>query len=283
MSEIHIPITETTVDGPRTRRWALNVAECRALAAHRLGRLGLDEALPPYRRVRLRPQGSFLMATLAGSGRVLLDGRWQKIGAGTVCMAPPRVLNAFYAEGRKPWRFAWLRCEEAEGVTPLVSASSPVLVTHGAAELVRAIEGLRAEHEGACDPKLLHHWVEIIHGLARRLAQPFQVNDRLRKLWEPVEKRLEEPWTLARLARLVHLSPEHLRRLCHHELGRSPMQHLNSMRMQRARHLLETTDDKLEVIARHIGYANGFIFSRVFRRWVGCAPGEYRHGGSTMA
>lgn len=279
MSKIHIPMTETTVDGPRTRRWVLNVDECRELAAHRIARLGLDEALPPYRRVRLRPAGSFLLASLAGNGRVLLDGRWQKIGAGTVCMAPPRVLNAFLAEGKVRWRFAWLRYEEDERVSPLVGASSPVAVIHGAMELARAIEGLRAEWENARDPKLIHHWVEIIHGFARRLTQPFQVNERMRKLWDQVDARLEEAWTLAKLARIVHMSEEHLRRLCHHELGRSPMQHLTYMRMQRARHFLETTEDKLEVIAGLIGYGNAFIFSRVFKRWVGCAPGEYRHSG----
>ena len=279
MSEIHTPITETTVDGPRSRRWVLNADQCPELAAHHIARLGLDEAMPPYQRVRLRPQGSFLLASLSGGGRVLLDGRWQKIGADKVCMAPPRVLNAFYAEGRKHWVFAWLRYDEPTQVSPLVGASSPVAIKHGAGELAHAISGLRAEWEGTRDPKLLHHWVEIVHGLARRLAQPFHVHERMKKLWDAVDGKLPEPWTLEKLARIVHMSPEHLRRLCHRELGRSPMQHLTYMRMQRARSLLETTEDKLEVVAGNVGYANAFIFSRVFKRWVGCAPGEYRGKG----
>jgi AraC-like DNA-binding protein len=276
MSKIHMPIAETTVNGPRTLRWGVDVEGCKELAAHRIARLGIDEALPPYRRVRLRPQGSFLMATVAGTGRVLLDGRWQKIKAGTVCMAPPRVLNAFFAEGRERWVFAWVRYEESVSVLPLVGASSPVVLSRGAEDLARVIEGLRAEWEGARDPKLLHHWVEMAHGLCRRFAQPFQVNERMRKLWDAVDAALENDWSLAKLARVVHLSVEHLRRLCHQELGRSPMQHLTYMRMQRARVLLETTEDKLDVVAGSVGYGNAFIFSRVFKRWVGCAPSVYR-------
>jgi len=46
-----------------------------------------------------------------------------------------------------------------------------------------------------------------------------------------------------------------------------------------ARRLLEQENDKLEVVAARVGYANAAIFSRVFRRWVGVAPGEYRGRG----
>ena len=60
------------------------------------------------------------------------------------------------------------------------------------------------------------------------------------------------------------------------ELGRSPMQHLTCLRMEQARRFLEAGNDKLEVVASNVGYANAAIFSRVFKRWVGVAPGEYR-------
>jgi AraC-like DNA-binding protein len=267
---------ETTQDGPRTRRWVLEAKACRELAAHRIARLGLDDARAPYRRVRLQPAGSFLLACLSGQGRVLLDGRWQKVRAGTVCMAPPRVLNAFYAEGAESWCFAWLRYDEPAFVAPLVGASSPVLATGGAAEIGRAMEGLRAEWEGRRDPKLLHHWVELAQALARRAAQPHELDAKIWSLWKEVQETLADDWTLERLARAYHASSEHLRRLCQRELGRSPMQHLTYMRMQRARHLLETTDDKVEVVGGEVGYRDGLVFSRAFRRWVGCAPSEYR-------
>jgi two-component system response regulator YesN len=57
------------------------------------------------------------------------------------------------------------------------------------------------------------------------------------------------------------------------------MQHLTCLRMEQARRLLERENDKLEVVAANVGYANAAIFSRVFRRWVGVAPGEYRGQG----
>ena len=93
---------------------------------------------------------------------------------------------------------------------------------------------------------------------------------------EEAGAKLDAPWTLGELARRVHLSDEHLRRLCLRELGRSPMQHLTYMRMQRAQALLEISDDKLEVIAPQVGYDSALVFSRAFKRWIGMIPSDYR-------
>ncbi len=270
------PLTETTVDGPRTRRWFLEAAACPELAACRIARLGFDEACTPYCRVRLRPEGSFFLDCVEGRGRILLDGRWQRLDAGAVCMAPPRVLNAFHAVSPRSWSFAWVRYGEPSWVNPLVGAGSPVRAASGAGEVARIILGLRAEWEGARDPQMIHHWVSLLHATTRRLAKPWRNNDRLAALWAEVAADLAADWTLTTLARRVHMSPEHLRRLCLRELGRSPMQHLTAMRIQRAQTLLEKTTDKLEAIAPEVGYDSALVFSRAFKRWVGLSPSEYR-------
>ena len=95
---------------------------------HRIKHLGLTDAAVPYRRVRVRPAGSFFMVCYQGRGQVLLDGRWQSSRAGVACLAPPRVLNAFHAVPGSRWRFAWIRYDEPEHVRPLVSAASPDVV-----------------------------------------------------------------------------------------------------------------------------------------------------------
>lgn len=274
---------DASVDGPKSRCWRIEAADCPELTPHRIARLGWDEGWVPYRRVRLRPAGSFFLACVQGEGRILLDGRWQRVTPGMVCMAPPRVLNAFFAVGTGPFTLAWVRYDEPSWVKPLVGASSPVRGSSGGIELARAIEGLRAEWEGAKDPKFVHHWLSLVHGLASRLASPWQGNQRLWKLWDEVERQPGAAWSLGELAKRVHLSAEHLRRLCLRELGRSPMHHVAYVRMQRARQLLEATDDKLEVLAPQVGYEDPLVFSRAFRRWVGVTPTEYRAGSSVAA
>lgn len=270
------PTRESSIHGPRTRRWALEAADCPELAAHRIARLGVDEARAPYERVRLRPAGSFFLACLAGEGRMWLEGRWQRVTAGQLCLAPPRVLNAFHAVGHAPWVFAWVRYEEPPWVRPLAGADSPLRLRQGAEEMGRAIAGLRAEWEGAREPAMTHHWVSLVQGLAQRFARPWRVSSRVGELWEAVARDLAMEWKLSTLAERCSLSAEHLRRLCLRELGRTPMDHVAYMRMERARHLLETTDDKLEAIAPQVGYRSATVFARAFARCVGMLPSEYR-------
>lgn len=272
-------LQETTIDGPRTVRWVLEAQECRALAVPRIARLGIDTAFAPYARVRLRPGGSFIMVCVEGKGRVLLDGRWHTLGAGWACMAPPRVANAFHALRGARWRFLWVRYDEPSFVAPLVSATSPVRVKVDAVQLLHVWEGLRSEWESARDSKALHHWIELVQHHAIQLAEPWRRNDRLRALWTAVESRIAGDWSVTALAREAHVSEEHFRRLCWKELGRSPMAHLTSMRIQAAQAMLSATNDKQEVIARMVGYRSPIAFSRAFKRWVGCLPSEYRARG----
>jgi AraC-like DNA-binding protein len=276
MTEIHLDLAETTVDGAASRLWSVTRDDCPEFATHRIMHLGLTEAAVPYRRVRLMPTGSFVMVCHEGRGQILLDGRWQSSRKGVACLAPPRVLNAFHAVASSRWRFAWIRYDEPEHVRPLVSAASPVRVRCDADVLWRIMSGLRAEWEGGRDPRLMHHWIELAHGEARRIAQPWHVDDRLWDVWEEVTRELAADWSLDRLAARYKTSKEQFRRVCLRDLGRSPMQHLTSLRIERACHLLTSTQDKVESIAEQVGFENAPVFSRAFKRWVGRSPKSYR-------
>lgn len=276
MSDIHLDLVETTADGPASRLWVLTSDDFPELAVHRIKRLGLADAAAPYRRVRVRPTGSFFMVCHEGRGQMLLDGRWQSSRKGVACLAPPRVLNSFHAVPNSRWRFAWIRYDEPAHVRPLVSAASPVRVKCDADSLWRIVSGLRFEWEGARDPRLLHHWVELAHGEAKRIAQPWRVDDRLWAVWDEVARNLAAEWTLESLAARFNASKEQFRRVCLRDLGRSPMHHLASLRIERAQHLLATTENKVESIARQVGFEDASVFSRAFKRWVGRSPKAFR-------
>lgn len=267
---------ETTIDGRRTRRWSLDAKQCPEFAPHRIAWLGIDTVHSPYSRVRLAPSGSFFLACLEGEGRIWLEGRWERVTAGAVCLAPPRALNAFHAVAGRSWRFAWVRYEEPPWTRPLVGANSPLRLRQGAHELGRTIAGLRAEWEGGRDAALIHHWVSLIHGSAQRIARPWQGSSRIADLWAAVARGLAKDWKLSTLAAECSLSAEHLRRVCRRELGRTPMEHVTYMRIQAAKELLERTDEKLEAVAPRVGYRSAVVFSRAFARYVGLTPSQYR-------
>ena len=288
-------LAETHVLGQNTRQWVVRVDDhdkrswlaetpvCAALAHHQIAHVGVCEARSPYRVVRTHQSGSYFLACVAGQGRILVNGRWQTCRAGMACLLPPHILNSFHAEPGKPFDFAWVRYEQPQTQRPICTAGSPVLAKFNAEPVRDAINGLYHECIGAAAPAAIHHWVELIQLYVTRFAQPWQSDNRLWRLWDTVSVRLDEPWTLERLAQSAHLSAEHLRRLCQKQLGHSPMQHVAFLRMQRAAELLASTDDKVETISLAVGYQNPFGFSTTFKKWIGWRPSEYRTRGGKQA
>lgn len=60
------------------------------------------------------------------------------------------------------------------------------------------------------------------------------------------------------------------------EVGKTLYQYITGVRMEHAKHLLETTDESVSDIAGKIGYPNSNSFARAFRKVHSVTPLEYR-------
>jgi transcriptional regulator GlxA family with amidase domain len=58
--------------------------------------------------------------------------------------------------------------------------------------------------------------------------------------------------------------------------GYSPLAYVQALRIEEAKHLLETGNQPIEEIAREVGYSDLASFRRLFRRQAGMSPGDYR-------
>ncbi len=270
------PLSETTVLGAKTQVWKVTTGECPALANRHIAHVAVVKAAAPFEMVRMDLGGTYMLACFGGSGRILLDGRWQIVKSGWAAIAPPHVVLAFHADPDTTWDIAWVRYQQPVGQKPVMSNSSPALAKFDPEPLRCAVMGLWHEVRSRTAPASLVHWVDVIHYYVVSFATPWQMDDRLSSLWSQVSGRLDEDWTLDRLSETCHMSGEHLRRLCRREIGRSPVHHVIYLRMQLAAKLLADTDLKVEVIANRVGYKNAFVFSTTFKTWVGWRPSEYR-------
>jgi len=91
-----------------------------------------------------------------------------------------------------------------------------------------------------------------------------------------IHSRFAEPWSLQDLARESGLSRTAFSVRFREVVGLPPMQYLAFWRMQRARQLLAESTFTLEAVAGEVGYQSAPAFHRVFKRWIGRAPGAYR-------
>lgn len=87
-----------------------------------------------------------------------------------------------------------------------------------------------------------------------------------------VSARYGEPWTLARLAARVGVTPEHLARATKRATGETPMALLWRVRAERGADLLRASDLPVHVVAERVGCASAAHFSRLIRTRFGRPP-----------
>ena len=99
---------------------------------------------------------------------------------------------------------------------------------------------------------------------------------RLATVTSYMQEHLADLVGLEDLARLVDLSRFHFIRAFTASTGQTPHQFLTRLRTDRARWLLEHSNDSVASIGQKCGYPNPKHFATAFRRGVGCSPSQYR-------
>ena len=87
----------------------------------------------------------------------------------------------------------------------------------------------------------------------------------------------EQHLSLGEVADHVYVSQWHLSKLLNRETGQSFFDLLGSLRISRAKELLADASMRVHDVAEATGFSDVGHFSRSFKRFAGCTPGEYRN------
>ncbi|MDO5422928.1 MAG: AraC family transcriptional regulator [Eubacteriales bacterium] len=85
-----------------------------------------------------------------------------------------------------------------------------------------------------------------------------------------------EDLSIQDLSDLCCINPNYASQLFKQETGCTFSSYLTDLRIQRAVHLLTTTDMAVFLIASHVGYRDYFYFAKVFKKITGSTPTAYR-------
>lgn len=89
-------------------------------------------------------------------------------------------------------------------------------------------------------------------------------------------RRLADGFSLNDAARAVATSPRTLTRRLQSVMGKSPLAYFQDLRVERAIHLLRTSNKSIDQIAPQVGYANGVTLRTLIRRKIGRGVRELR-------
>ncbi len=98
----------------------------------------------------------------------------------------------------------------------------------------------------------------------------------VRKCEKWLENHFNEPDPVARVVQHAGIPERTLKRRFKLATGATLIDHVQNLRIEGAKRLLETSDVSFDEITPHVGYQNPGFFRRVFKRKTGMTPGQYR-------
>lgn len=102
------------------------------------------------------------------------------------------------------------------------------------------------------------------------------MDPRVRTAIAYMEENYQRDLSLEKLAQYVNLSIWHFGHLFKTATGKSPVQYLKAIRMERARKLLETTFLSVKEVMSKVGMRDQTHFAKDFKRAYGLTPSRYR-------
>jgi transcriptional regulator GlxA family with amidase domain len=98
----------------------------------------------------------------------------------------------------------------------------------------------------------------------------------IRELQAWIADNLDADLSVPALAERALMSPRNFARVFLREVGETPAAHVESVRVERARTLLETTELQLDQVARRCGFGTVETLRRAFGRRLRVSPSDYR-------
>jgi len=121
---------------------------------------------------------------------------------------------------------------------------------------------------------------ELSHLLASSVGGPTR-RSALVRVTRYISEHLTDDIALADVAAAAELSRSYVTQLLKRETGKTFVDFITALRLQKAQELLATTDMRVGEIALAVGYDDDAYFARRFRQFLRVSPGEYRRTAAT--
>ena len=105
---------------------------------------------------------------------------------------------------------------------------------------------------------------------------PSRNSELIKKAMLYISEHFNAPLTLEEVAAHVHLHPSYFSTLFKSSTGSSFKEYLNMVRIEESKRLLSNTDYSIIDIAVAVGFEDQSYFSKVFKKYTGLTPKQFR-------
>ena len=99
---------------------------------------------------------------------------------------------------------------------------------------------------------------------------------RLRPIIDYVDLHYGEKIYIETLSDMITVSPDYFTKMFKESIGKTPIDYINGIRINRALALLSESDVPVNEIAEQIGFSNPNYFHKIFKQYMDSSPLAYR-------
>ena len=270
------------------------------IIGHHIGNLsvfeiGFEKCLPNHSNCISYDNQSYLLHYISdGEGSFQTGGREYVLSAGSAFLISSN--QCFYqASLEKPWSYYWIHFSGDAAKCFLSSASlsadQPVYFTKKnnliTMDFKNTYKVWMSGHASVSEEKLFLLMGSIYNLFGDMLetsdakSAVYSMKKNSNKAVSMCENYVKHNYwkkiSLNELSTITNLDPSYLHRLFKKELGISPGEYILKFKINRAQHLLNTTDLSIGDIASSVGYQDQLAFSKIFAKRIGMSPQKYKN------
>ena len=99
---------------------------------------------------------------------------------------------------------------------------------------------------------------------------------RLRPIITYIAEHYKEKIYIETMSEMITVSPDYFTKMFKDSIGRTPIDYINGLRINRAMQMLATTDTSVNDISDELGFSNSNYFHKIFKQYMETSPAAYR-------
>jgi AraC-like DNA-binding protein len=282
-------IGEKLINVPLTLLWEIKKREPELFSIY-ITQIGyFPKASFHYRERRKGCEDNILIYCLQGKGYYILGDQRYEVNCNEFIILPATdKYMRYWADNNDPWTIYWVhftgdRIDAFNQGLSLGITNGPVLIPFNEKALEIWQYMYQTLEMGYSIENLCNANFCLFHFIATflfRAPLPKKENDEpdtiASKTISFLHDNISKKISVEEMAQNHHISASHFSNLFHKATGMPPIDYFIHIKMQKACQLLYTHNDKIRDIATSLGYDDPYYFSRIFKKYIGSSPEQYR-------
>ena len=253
---------------------------------------GKEQCVPQKHVVPMAKDCYTIHYVMNGSGFIKYNDVKEEVFAGDCFIIRPKMLVEYYPQDISPWCYSWIVFTGlyAEKIADEIFPDKGQILykTGKDGKLEELFDKLVYAYfkEGKITLEAIGYTYLIFNRLSEILGEKNiktkRINQQeihIRETKDFINFNYMFDISVKDIANSQHVSPNYLCSVFRKQMGISPKQYITSVRMQRAKNILELYDFKVKDVALMVGYKDQLHFSHEFKKHFGVSPSNIKISG----